>query len=44
MSVLGHLRADSISAKSVGIVAVISGSRNKPLIPGNSICITLYTG
>lgn len=40
----GHLRADSVSAKSVGIVALISGSRNKTLISVNSICITLYAG
>lgn len=42
MSLVGHFRADFISAKSIGILAFISRSRNKTLIPGNSVCITLY--
>lgn len=42
MSLLGHLRPDFISAKSAGILAFISRSRNKTLIPGNSVRITLY--
>lgn len=43
MSVVGHLRPDFISAKSMGILAFISRSRNKTLIPNNSVCITLFT-
>lgn len=43
MSTVGHSRPDFISAKSIGILAFISRSRNKTLIPGNSFCITLYT-
>lgn len=42
MSLLGHLRPDFISAKSIGILAFISRSRNKTLILGNSVRITLY--
>lgn len=42
MSVVGHLRPDFVSAKSMGIVAFISRSRNKTLIPGNSVCSALY--
>lgn len=43
MSMVGHLRPDFISAKSMGILAFIRRSRNKTLIPGNSVCIILYT-
>lgn len=43
MSMVGHSRPDFISAKSIGILVFISRSRNKTLIPGNSVCITLYT-
>lgn len=43
MSMVGHLRPDFISAKSMGILAFISRSRIKTLIPGNSVCLTLYT-
>lgn len=38
-SMVGHLRPNSIPTKSVGILAFISRSRNKTLIPGNSVCI-----
>lgn len=43
MSVVGHLRPDFISVKSMGILAFISRIRNKAVIPGNSVYIMLDT-
>jgi len=43
MSNVGRFRPDFISAKSMGIWVFISRSRNKTLIPGDSVCIASFT-